>query len=750
MSIVRRSLQWLVVVVVACGLLLSPHLATRVHALGATWYVATTGNDSNSCSSTSAPCKTINGAIAKAAAADTVKVAVGTYTSSSGTSVVMIDRAITVSGGWDTSFSSQTGMSTIDGQNARQGISTGTSAINHLVVQNGYATFGAGIRTSGTVTLDSIIVAYNWATWMGGGIYVDGTLTISNTSIHHNRAGNDGSGAGGGGGIHVQSGPLIVNSSTLAANSIFGNYSGSAIDNWGPVTLNNTTVTGNIGAPALQPTSSAPLVLNNSTVTANTSGIWNEGGTITLSNTIVAGNSPPAPPYAYFSDCNGNLYSAGHNLIGNNLYCAFHRMASDKVGTPTAPINPRLGLLQNNGGLTMSHALMLGSPAIDAGSPEVPGSTAGACMPTDQRGLLRPAGARCDIGAYELYLPIVTSITRGSANPTSAATVRFVVTFSNAVTGVNLTAPFSDFALTTTGITGARITAVSGSARQYTVTVGTGTGNGAIRLDLIDDGTIADTFGRPLGGPGAGNGGFTTGPSYTISRTIPLPRSPSGTSWDTTPTFDWSKIGKATKYQLKLLRGTTLVYSGYLAGTACGATCKYTHATPLSGGQYKWVVRALINGAWKAWSPYMAFAVQAPKAGYWGGPSVDFFVTPDHMQVDDFSLYVSIYGCGTYKITYTPVVNIANGSFAITGSMYAKGKFATKSLITANASGTAGLINFLIPGCGAVSGSTSWTAKWLSPDQPVATEVINTAPQFFVLPIPDAPFGFFELKPAQK
>src|SRR6185369_4001389 len=85
-----------------------------------TWYVTTTGNDSNSCKTTGSACLTINGAIGKAAAGDTIDVATGTYTVT-GAQVALINKSITLSGGWNAAFTTQGGMSTLDGQGARRG-----------------------------------------------------------------------------------------------------------------------------------------------------------------------------------------------------------------------------------------------------------------------------------------------------------------------------------------------------------------------------------------------------------------------------------------------------------------------------------------------------------------------------------------------------------------------------------------------------------------------------------------------------
>ena len=70
--------------------------------------------------------------------------------------------------------------------------------------------------------------------------------------------------------------------------------------------------------------------------------------------------------------------------------------------------------------------------------------------------------------------------------------MNFTVRFSDAVTGVDVAAPFSDFALTQTGVTGASIISVSGSANTYTVTATTGSGNGSIGLNVIDDDSVLD------------------------------------------------------------------------------------------------------------------------------------------------------------------------------------------------------------------------------------------------------------------
>jgi fimbrial isopeptide formation D2 family protein/uncharacterized repeat protein (TIGR01451 family) len=116
--------------------------------------------------------------------------------------------------------------------------------------------------------------------------------------------------------------------------------------------------------------------------------------------------------------------------------------------------------------------------------------------------------------------PSLIDVARSWANPTNAASVTYTVTFSEDVSGVDAT----DFTLITTGsISGAALTGLSGSGAIYTATVSTGSGDGTIRLDLVDDDSIVDTYGLPLGGAGTGNGGLTGGAeqTYQIDRAAP-------------------------------------------------------------------------------------------------------------------------------------------------------------------------------------------------------------------------------------
>ena len=111
--------------------------------------------------------------------------------------------------------------------------------------------------------------------------------------------------------------------------------------------------------------------------------------------------------------------------------------------------------------------------------------------------------------------PAVQSINTIGSNITNASSVQYAVTFSVNVTNVLAT----DFTLATNGAAGT-IASVSGSGSIYTVTVSNVSGNGTLGLNLVDNNSIVDQYGDPLGGPALGDGNFT-GQFYTIDTTAP-------------------------------------------------------------------------------------------------------------------------------------------------------------------------------------------------------------------------------------
>lgn len=125
--------------------------------------------------------------------------------------------------------------------------------------------------------------------------------------------------------------------------------------------------------------------------------------------------------------------------------------------------------------------------------------------------------------AMLLAVPTVSSITRLDTNPADAGEVEFAVTFSDPVTGVDVT----DFALSTTGVVGAYVDHIHTTADPAVVVVHarTGVGAGTVRLDLVDDDTIITGQGTKLGGLGTANGSFSTGEVYTVVQPPPVVQS---------------------------------------------------------------------------------------------------------------------------------------------------------------------------------------------------------------------------------
>jgi hypothetical protein len=100
---------------------------------------------------------------------------------------------------------------------------------------------------------------------------------------------------------------------------------------------------------------------------------------------------------------------------------------------------------------------------------------------------------------------------------------------------------------------------------------------------------------------------------------VPILKAPLGTITDTTPTYKFTTVAGATKYQFRTYQGTstTPVYTINVASSACTSTiCKKTPTTALAYASYKWQARAYVGGVWKAWSGKKAFKVEKPASGF--------------------------------------------------------------------------------------------------------------------------------------
>lgn len=295
--------------------------------VGATWYVMTTGNDSNSCSTASSPCKTINAAIAKAAAGDTVMIASGIYTGT-GTEVVLINKNIVLSAGWNASFTEQTGTSIVGGQIARRGIKILAGRIvfiDHITVRNGKVSDnGAGIWNEGNLSLSNCVIEGNQAYQGGGGIYNTGALTITNSIIRSNTA------VGGGGIYSYSSFPITIDhtkitnnradvlgggisydfnaSYALADNSsitnsiISGNSAsggGGISMDWGKMTITNSSIVYNVANS---------VTFGGATMHESGGGIRNGWGFLYLNNSTVSSNVSNADGGGIYSESDGKVY----------------------------------------------------------------------------------------------------------------------------------------------------------------------------------------------------------------------------------------------------------------------------------------------------------------------------------------------------------------------------------------------------------------------------------------------------------
>lgn len=286
----------------------------------------------------------------------------------------------------------------------------GTLTVINSTLSGNFAVFsGGGIRNGGqwdggTATVKDSTVNGNTAFWFGagGGIDNGGTLTVINSTLNGNSA-------QWGAGIENWS-TVTVNNSTLSGN--LAQYASGIDNSYGTATVNNSTLSGNSAQYAGGGIGSAfgAVTVRNSTLSGNSapdsSGIWNEydsAPTVVLANSIVAGN--PAASTGPDISSGIVLTSNGHNLIGNGD--SYSYWPGDQVGTTASPLDPKLGPLQNNGGPTLTHALLPGSPAIDAGATADAVNPYGAPLTTDQRGIGFPRvlGAAVDIGAFEYGTP---------------------------------------------------------------------------------------------------------------------------------------------------------------------------------------------------------------------------------------------------------------------------------------------------------------------------------------------------------
>ncbi|MGV9454864.1 choice-of-anchor Q domain-containing protein [Streptomyces sp. NPDC003635] len=243
-------------------------------------------------------------------------------------------------------------------------------------------TGGGGIANGRHLTLRRVTVTGNSAGY-GGGIFnvPDSHLDLVDSTVSRNAAGEAG-------GIRFDDTGTVTNS-TIADNRVvdpgdrpgsLGGYGGGIdIRGLGTVQILNSTITGNSSSDGGGGINIAPAYLDSLPGPVDL-----PLGRMTLRNTVVADNTVDGAA----ADCDkafATIVSLGHNIDADG---SCHLTAAGDLPSR----DPLLGPLADHGGPTDTMALLPGSPALDA---------ADDCPGTDQRGVARPQGPACDIGAYE-------------------------------------------------------------------------------------------------------------------------------------------------------------------------------------------------------------------------------------------------------------------------------------------------------------------------------------------------------------
>lgn len=282
---------------------------------------------------------------------------------------------------------------------------------------------GAGIYTASPLTMTNAVVSTNISTINGGGMYNEGNTTVTNSTFSGNKA------EGGGGVLLTGSNAVSFSGTTLNGNRAVG---GGAVSARSGVVVNmtNSTISGNLaddvgaGYYTNSPATMRFVTIANNIASADSPAagvginVFPSGSvSVSLKNVLLAANKKgwdpvaepdgPADPTSllsancgYTGGASGTIDSAGYNLSSDSSCTAdLDQLASDKNN-----VDPKIAALANNGGTTLTHALLGGSPALGAGA-AVTGVT------VDQRGVTRDATP--DIGAYEVPTAATTTSSGG-------------------------------------------------------------------------------------------------------------------------------------------------------------------------------------------------------------------------------------------------------------------------------------------------------------------------------------------------
>lgn len=348
------------------------------------------------------------------------------------------------------------------------------AVVTGVTIRNGRALTGGGLSNVAVLTLSDSVVTANESVHDSGGVFNGGTLTIAGSQVSDNVAGATGGGvynvhrltvvnstisdntaateagglynlfltsvmtitnstlrdneAGAGGAIYNNGGLVTVYGSTLNGNKAVALH-GGGVYNVGDLYFNDSTMSNNRAANFGGGVFSEPAGVtqfNSATVAFNQAdddgdgigdggGVYNNGGSMYLRNSILYGNEVRIFPIDAKDDCGGTVTSLSYNWVFSLRSCTLSGGSADVIG-----LNPALGPLQDNGGPTQTHALLSGSPAIDSGPSTYCRDHHSEIFEFDQRGFARHVDGNstgtsyCDPGAYEfaityeLYIPLVT------------------------------------------------------------------------------------------------------------------------------------------------------------------------------------------------------------------------------------------------------------------------------------------------------------------------------------------------------
>ncbi len=520
-------------------------------------------------------------------------------------SQISINRSVEIDG-------ESTGVK-ISGNNATRIflITAGTAKLYNLTVQQGQANAGGAvfINSGGTASISQTRVLSSSSRIIGGGIYNSGTLAISQSTLSGNLSFD------GAGGIYNDGGTLTISQSTLSGNS--ARYAGGIWTN-ASITIRQSTFAGNsatVTGGGIIIASSAQVLIEESSISKNTVTDGTGGGiktedtaTLTLKASVVADNSASSTGKDVHHTSSRVITSQGYNLIGNNSTVTTQFPAgapnanNDYVGTEASPLDPKLGTLVNNGGLTQTMLPLAGSPAIDNGP-------ATSTYSTDQRGTgyVRKFGTNVDIGAVEVQPTttvsianaIVTEGTSGSNN------LRLMVSLSAASTSA-VTVQYS----TSDGTASAPAdyTAVS----NQTITFNAGETSKVISIPIVTDSVdeADETFSVTLSNASGANISPTAGsatatifdddatPSLSIADSSVIEGNDGTRTMPFTVTLS-AVSGRDVIVSVETSDGTATSPSDYVGFSACCA--RPTDAlTPgvliIPAGQTTGVINVTING----------------------------------------------------------------------------------------------------------------------------------------------------------